>query len=111
VYNVFAGFRNNFQDYRRLAEKRVIGGCQKAGTSFLKRVTGRIFTISKRFQRGKQKIFFTKRQPKNCENCQHSYKTYKLIFLKFKTIAVDVLFKAYPMVPLSYRSNLAGLYL
>jgi hypothetical protein len=28
-----------------------------------------------------------------------------------KPIAVDVLFKAYPMVPLSYRSNLAGGYL
>jgi hypothetical protein len=45
--HVMAGFRNNFQDHRRLAEKRVIGGYQKAGTSFLKRVTGRIFTISK----------------------------------------------------------------
>jgi hypothetical protein len=28
-----------------------------------------------------------------------------------KPIAVDVLFNAYPMVPLSRRSNLAGLYL
>jgi hypothetical protein len=28
-----------------------------------------------------------------------------------KPKAVDVLFKAYPMVPLSYRSNLAGWYL
>jgi hypothetical protein len=28
-----------------------------------------------------------------------------------KPIAVDVLFKAYPMVPLSCRSNLAGRYL
>jgi hypothetical protein len=28
-----------------------------------------------------------------------------------KPIAVDVLFKAYPMVPLSYRSNLARRYL
>ncbi len=30
---------------------------------------------------------------------------------KQKHIAVDVLFKAYPMVPLSCRSNLAGRYL
>jgi hypothetical protein len=36
-----AGFRKNFQDHRWLAEKRVIGGYQKAGTSFLKRVTGK----------------------------------------------------------------------
>jgi hypothetical protein len=32
---------------------RVTGGCRKAGTSFLKRANGRIFTIS-----GKQKLFF-----------------------------------------------------
>jgi hypothetical protein len=31
--------------------------------------------------------------------------------MKNKPIAVDVLFKAYPMVPLSCRSNLAGRYL
>jgi hypothetical protein len=30
---------------------------------------------------------------------------------KKKPTAVDVLFKAYPMVPLSCRSNLAGRYL
>jgi hypothetical protein len=44
-----AGFRNNFRD---------TGGYQKAGTSSLKRVTGRIFTICKWFHRSKQKLKF-----------------------------------------------------
>jgi hypothetical protein len=35
-----------------------IGGCQKAETSSLKRVTGRNFTISKLFHRRKQKLNF-----------------------------------------------------
>jgi hypothetical protein len=35
----------------------------------------------------------------------------ELNFKKQKPIAVDVLFKAYPMVPLLCRSNLAGQYL
>jgi hypothetical protein len=39
--HVMAGYRKNFQDHRWLAEKRVIGGYQKAGTSFLKRVAGK----------------------------------------------------------------------
>jgi hypothetical protein len=34
------------------------GGYQKAGTSSLKRVSGRNFTISKRFHRSKQKLHF-----------------------------------------------------
>jgi hypothetical protein len=40
-----------------------------------------------------------------------NFKFFSNIQVKFKnqkTIAVDVLFKAYPMVLLSFRSNLAG---
>jgi hypothetical protein len=42
-------FLLSHQDHKRLAEKRVLGNYQKAGTSILKRVTGGIFTISKIF--------------------------------------------------------------
>jgi len=46
---VIAGFRNNFQNHRRpiRAIYLIADGCLKAGTSFLKRVTGRNFRISK----------------------------------------------------------------
>jgi hypothetical protein len=40
------GFRNNIQDHRGLSEQ-FLDRRQKAGTSFLKMVSGRIFTISK----------------------------------------------------------------
>jgi hypothetical protein len=43
---------------------RVIGGYRKAGTSFLKRVTGRIFTLSKQAENFIYVMFFTKKQPK-----------------------------------------------
>jgi hypothetical protein len=36
------------------------------------------------------------------------FKKFKIKIKKSKPIAVDVLFKAYPKVPLSCRSNLAG---
>jgi hypothetical protein len=40
-----------------------------------------------------------------------SLQIFKIKIKKLKPIAVDVLFKAYPMVPLSCRSNLDGRYL
>ncbi len=40
-----------------------------------------------------------------------SFQIFKLKLKNQKPLAVDVLFKAYPMVPLSRRSNLAGWYL
>jgi hypothetical protein len=55
VLIIIAGFRNNFQDHRRLSEQfsgsqaafgtifRVKDGNLKAGTNFLKRTIGRIF--------------------------------------------------------------------
>jgi hypothetical protein len=39
------------------------------------------------------------------------FKYSRLKLKNLKPIAIDVLFKAYPMVPISCRSNLAGLYL
>jgi hypothetical protein len=39
-----------------------------------------------------------------------SFKIFKVKIKKFETFKVDVLFKSYPMVPLSCRSNLAGQY-
>jgi hypothetical protein len=46
---------------------RVTGGYLKAGTSFLKRVTGKIFKLVSDFMKHKQKPYFqllcTKRQP------------------------------------------------
>ncbi len=52
-----AAFRTTFSD---------TGGCQKSGTSPVKRFTGRIFTISKCFKKQKLYFFlsFTKRQLK-----------------------------------------------
>ncbi len=55
--NVMGDFRNNFQDHRRLSEQllesqafgtafRVTIGYLKAGISFMKRITGRLFIIS-----------------------------------------------------------------
>jgi len=41
----------------------------------------------------------------------NSFEKFKIKIKKQKPIAVDVLFQAYPMVPLSCRSNLAGWYL
>jgi hypothetical protein len=41
----------------------------------------------------------------------NSFKIFKIKIKKSKTIGVEVLFKAYPMVPLSCRSNLARRYL
>jgi hypothetical protein len=40
-----------------------------------------------------------------------SFQIFKSELKNQKHLAVDVLFKAYPMVPLSCRSNLAGRYL
>jgi hypothetical protein len=37
---------------------RVTGGCLTVGTSFMKRLTGRIFRISKKFYKSKQKLYF-----------------------------------------------------
>jgi hypothetical protein len=41
----------------------------------------------------------------------NSFQIIKIKIKKLNPIAVDVLLKAYPIVPLSCRSNLAGLYL
>ncbi len=41
----------------------------------------------------------------------NSYQIFKIKIKIKKPIAIDVLFKAYPMVPLSCRSNMAGGYL
>jgi hypothetical protein len=56
---------------------RVTGGCRKAGTSSLKKVTGRIFTITSvrdftEESRNYIMEFLNKRQLKNCEN-QHCF--------------------------------------
>jgi hypothetical protein len=47
-WTFIAGFRNNFQDHRLVygTTFRDTGSYQKAGTSFLRRVTGRNFTLS-----------------------------------------------------------------
>ncbi len=52
------GFQNNLQDHRRISEQlfRSIGGYQKTGRSSLKRVSIRIFRISKWFHRNYQKL-------------------------------------------------------
>ncbi len=55
-----ASFRNSFQNHRWFfgTPFRVTGCYQKAGTSSLKRVTERVFTISKCFHGSKQKFHF-----------------------------------------------------
>jgi hypothetical protein len=64
------------------------GGYQKAGTSSLKRVTGRIFTVSKWFHWSKQKlylgIFCTKRQPNIVKTGSTRSKSIVSIFRTFK---------------------------
>jgi hypothetical protein len=45
------------------------------------------------------------------QNFEGFFKYSRVKLQNQKPIAVDVLFKAYPMVPLSCRSNLAGRYL
>jgi hypothetical protein len=65
------------------------GGYQKAGTSSLKRVTGRKFTISKWFHKSKQKLqfgFLSQKDKKNWENHRGSFKKfYVSISRNFKT--------------------------
>jgi hypothetical protein len=58
------------RNYRRLSEQfsesqaafgttlGVTGGYLKAGTSFLKRIAGRIFRISKLFQKSRHKLYY-----------------------------------------------------
>jgi hypothetical protein len=59
VYIFIAGFQNNFQNQADFGTTfRGTGGYQKAGTSSLKRVIGRNFTISTLYQRSKQKLNF-----------------------------------------------------
>ncbi len=81
---LMAGFRNNFQNHHSAfgATFRVTGSYWKAGTGFLKSVTGRILKIISDFVLQKNAetlfwMFFTKRQQKNCENHQRSYKKTK----------------------------------
>ncbi len=65
----------------------VKGSYRKAETSFLKRVTRRIFIISKWFHRSKQKRImdvFHKKTVKNCENHQRSHKKYCFGFYRTK---------------------------
>jgi hypothetical protein len=54
-----AGFRNNVQDHRRVQGTafRDTGGYQKAGTSSLKRVTGRNFTLVSDFIEASRNIY------------------------------------------------------
>jgi hypothetical protein len=52
---------------------RVTGGYRKAGTSFMKRVTGRIFTkVLKRINQKLYLDFLHKEAAKNCKNYQRS---------------------------------------
>jgi hypothetical protein len=81
----------------------------------------RIFSSKKRAPVKRKKGFYTNRNPNKQEvginfvlsgselSCLFKFSKVKL--KNQKHVAVDVLFKAYPMVPLSCRSNLAGLYL
>ncbi len=78
-----ARFRNNFQNHRRFSE-RLLGSYQKAGTSYQKRVTGSIATISK--QAETLFNFFFKKTGKNCENHQRSFKKYFFPFQELKQI-------------------------
>ncbi len=66
-----AGFRTTFKG---------TGGYQKAGTSSLKKVTGRNFTIMKWFHRSKQKFHFVfplKKLKKTTENCEYHKRPFK----------------------------------
>ncbi len=91
IFRITGGFRNNC---------RVTGGYQKAGTRSLKRVSGRIFTRSKWFQRSKQKLYFGFSSQYDSKNLkkkhQVSFKKYCFDFqdLKIKQI------KYSPHVPL-----------
>ncbi len=77
IFMIAGGFRNFFLDhsYRRLSE---------AGTNFLKRVTGWIFTISKLFHGSKQKLLFwfssQKREPKMLKTSSAALKNKKYMY-------------------------------
>ncbi len=63
---------------------RITGGCWKSRTSSLKRVTGRMCTISKGFHRSKQKLYFrfsSQKDNQNCGNLQRS--VYKFTCILF----------------------------
>jgi hypothetical protein len=65
----------------RTTHVRDTGGYQKVGTSSLKRVTGRNFTISKLSHKSKKKLGFgflykTKKTSRNYENRQRSFRKY-----------------------------------
>ncbi len=78
----------------------------------------RIFSIIKRATDKRKTRFYTNHDPNKHEvgyifawsgsKLWILFKYSRVNFKNQKPIAVDVLFKAYPMVPLSCRSNLAG---
>ncbi len=81
----------------------------------------RIFSPNKSAPANRKKGFYTNRNPNKQEvgftfvwSGSEFWSLFKFSKVKLKNqkhIAVDVHFKAYPMVPLSFRSNLAGGYL
>ncbi len=72
VFSITGGFRNSFF--------RVTGGYRKAGTGFLKMITGRIFSSSKWVHRCSQKLYFVISEQKSCK------KLWKLSELKQKVL-------------------------
>ncbi len=81
---------------------------------------GRFFSSNKSEPTKRKKGFYTSRLPKNEEirwifvwSSKELWTLFKIQDQNLKNqkpMAVDVLFRAYPMVPLSCRSNLAGRY-
>ncbi len=82
---MLGGFQNNFLDHRQLPSKQLseskvaIG---KAGTSFLKRVTGIIFTINKEARRTLILDGLHQTIARDCAAHQRSYKIYWFDLLK-----------------------------
>jgi hypothetical protein len=81
LYSHWLNFSSALHIHGRLSEQlfRITGGFRKAGTSPLKRVTGRMFTIVSDFIEACRNFFLNflyKKTAKNCESHQRSIKKY-----------------------------------
>jgi hypothetical protein len=76
---VLAGFQNNLQDHRQLHSKQLSkskAAIGKSGTSFLKRVTGIIFTTNKKSRRTLILDGLHQTIARDCAAHQRPYKMY-----------------------------------
>jgi hypothetical protein len=88
-------------------------GLRDAGILYLHAVVQRTIDVSPEFlEHGSVEKIAACRYANRGPNKQEDWRHFCISGSKLqKSMAVDVLFKAYPMVPLLCRSNLAGRYL